>query len=478
MECATNSQLTNWKEPEKDPVEDDNRTDKRPDYRASVSVNPGMDAPDRGSSDKAAGASVVDQADAVPLWSQNPLVNMIAIHFIAAQKLQQQGEKNGDNVATIPGDPQQQATMQSLLKRAQDRMEELGGAKNSSTSASTRAESVGSWTGDNDPGGKNNKRELMGRFTTGTVTTASESHSDSNSNGNSEEDSNLKPPAAKRPRIEGGIEEQCRSGGSGSLSPLGQQPSETGSSNNSQSGVSRHELLIALQQHMDILARRGQVSAVVPSFLNPRMAHFKQGQFLTEEDEEEKQKQHSSTSSTTSITSSIQAVRPLRRVQKNPTRQQYFEDLASEYLSDWVPPIPSVVEVPYVVEVEPKNAPILQQSQECQDSAIASDLSVSVCSAHSEDFGSSSGSSSYLYSTSDSSSQSPASRKVESPDNNRKPRKGPAEGRMVFFALDEDNKNSNRHSKDAPSSCNKEGSTNSQNSVMVKGSSNAESLKK
>lgn len=500
MEGVTSSPPDSQNEstgPEKDPVREDQRTTDQADNRK---LNNTMVADGRGSiekkkmitaplssawqpSDNFAGPTLdsaagqgLDKSNAVPLWSQDPLVNMLAVHFIVAQQQQQQGDRA--KMEAIPGEPQQQANnMQSLLKRALDRMEELGGAKTSSTSgASESTASVSSWG--RSQGHQNGKKEdTSSFFNNGTVTTASDSHSESNSNGNSEEDSNLKPPAAKRPRTEEESQQGSQADRSRSLSPQ-QQPSETSSC---QGAVSRQALLAALQQHLDILSRRGQVSAVVPSFLNPSMAHPKgshspiqdqaqdQDQAQAEQQQEEtpKQQQHSSTSSATS-TSSAHAVRPRKRTGKNPTREQYFEDLASEYLSDWVPPIPSVVEMEGKGKKDGSVILPSSPSQEWEAPGIASDLSVSDCSTYSQDFGSSSGSSSYLYSTSDSSSQSSARKnKHSSNPENSSTTKNPVEGRIVLFDLDEDNKNKEEAPSSSASGCIKKDSKNCQASAPV-----------
>jgi hypothetical protein len=98
----------------------------------------------------------------------------------------------------------------------------------------------------------------------------------------------------------------------------------------------RRELLEALQQHLDILEKRGTVSNVIPTFLRrPRQTQVKRG--LQSEETGANQDQVS-----TSSTKAVGRKKPRLCTSKF----QYYEDLATELLQNVMIPIPEFIYVP------------------------------------------------------------------------------------------------------------------------------------
>lgn len=332
----------------------------------------------------------------VPVWSQKPVVNVLAILLILKDLEESRQEQ--------PHPPQQQQQQDNhktetsnLVHTLLARLEELGGDNADELARNLMGKDLGKFV--------SQMVSLANRNTNkpseATATTASESvskeqwsssKSDSNtssSNSNSSSsNSDAKPPAKKKRSHEEASSHEADSITTQdkaefpvpSVPPpkaasLGSAPTSSKSEEATKDQdmmekkkPTRQELLEALQQHLDILHQRGQVSSVIPVFL--RSARHEEG---------EKQSQDENDQDDAQSTSSTLAVRKAKRRKKSPTKDQYYEDLAAEVLAAHTPgPVPEMISFAVPVAATTPRLPSLEETGEV---LTESEDSISLCSS-------------------------------------------------------------------------------------------------
>lgn len=325
----------------------------------------------------------------VPVWSQEPAVNALAVLLIL-KDLEEARQDTGTTESAAPQDTEQEGQQQQSSPKQGTAAHDLV------QTVLKRLGDLGGWS----------PEELMGTDLSSLLQQL-QSNSDAPTGGvpavTEDSDSENKKPAQEKDFSSGGEEtsapaESSEGGSAGSASPTDAPMEENKTTQATlpkkapapvpaaaaappkeeapKKKTTKQELLAALQQHLDILHQRGQVSSVIPKFLRPVSG--------TKPEEENQEQEASSTL----------AVRKAKRRRKTPTRDEYYEDLAAELLANSAVPIPDLVEVPEVQKTTAQSSLENSQPQNLTESED-SDLSVSLCSSgstpNSSDFESSTG---------------------------------------------------------------------------------------
>lgn len=227
------------------------------------------------------------------LWSQNPVVNALATHLIVQHLHQRKRQQEGAEESV--GDP---STLDTLVGSALSRLEQPEKsnekkAQNCQKNPALSAKNVLTKDPSIAPTSGGNGKEAFD----GTSVTVSESDSE---------------------RVER------------TIAPSDAKTEEESDDDSSQStsNSTRQELALALQQHLNVLQKRGQASEVIPSFFALAKAPPQ-----AEEMEEDSQ--------VSSDVDSTEAVRSIKRRRLCTARDRYYQDLGAELVSS--EPVPETI---------------------------------------------------------------------------------------------------------------------------------------
>lgn len=263
----------------------------------------------------AAASPSVSDSQAQPLWSADPTVNAMAILLL------QKGLKTSDATSSSnDNDNPDRDTLPSLLETLKARLQQEQKALAMITDDRTMSRSNCTPSNQQRHVHDSNHNPIV------TCSDSSKQGETENESQSPSHQSSLKATSSQQDNAPGRTQNHDDNDHHASTKPT------------------RRELLEALQQHMDILEKRGQVSNVIPGFLRrPREAQVakrargegKEGTATAALDDDQ------------ISTSSTKAVQHGRKRQRQCTSKfQYYEDLATELLSNVIIPIPEWIYVP------------------------------------------------------------------------------------------------------------------------------------
>ena len=244
----------------------------------------------------------------VPLWSQDPQVN--AMVFILMQ-----------SETFAAGNPSLQALLQTLKKRLK--------------TASTMQNTPSSERVSGKAGGSGIQREsamsmletLVRAFTSGQKHADADAHAPIDGHSSAMSVAHA-PPVSESSRYSDTEVSKQYSSSSDDVKP------------------SKKELLKALQQHLDILEQRGQVSSVIPGFLKQPRQVETDANAHAQAQPKRKRVQQTCEADVVSTSSTMAVQHRSKRRRQCTSKFQYYEDLATEIYSNMMVPIPEHITIP------------------------------------------------------------------------------------------------------------------------------------